>query len=1587
MQIETLVNLYEGVGYYNPTPSFLFIGQISINKLWSFLKNNRDYGEKGDFVMSDISEQLFQAIDIITAKRIEALAFDKTIVAEIIGNDKAHKGEYIVTDGATTFLAYSEDVTMKLGTSVYVTIPNGDFTKQKLITGKHVSEDSEYYTYVSPLDKYVDITGDICVENSVTALVANSTKISEKVIWSSQIPYAKDFERIGLKADFKSWLKTFGTNLGNYGLRIDVTTELPTTTTTKENRKYYSYYLDSDDMYGNPYNYETYYTQEAVFDISEIEGQIKFMRVVFYQKQNFVDKNGVLIPHLNEDGEELFSNIFVKNIHIGLGYDIEKFKNDSVILYTFDGETYNNEQPVEANHKELQIRWIHFGNNGIYSIDNVDEIPDTAQIHWYKYKIGFQETVDELAGPFWEEIPDTRNQLKIEVDPDTSELTQQYKVVVELPSLDSIEATLQEASDGKYQELLDAVDKAESDYKNALENDDEFALKDIWEKAQFDLNDYVAGVRGMHQAYTSNILKLTSEVPVVDKLTADLINGLKIIVDESGYKGNYLLYSQSSEIQNPNEATKMRTMKATYQSITTGDPGLDGAEYIIWKIPLLNTMIYAPEEGKEFDTTDGVTSTWDEGGYRYIKRMSGNKGSNGGIGTVTNWSVEQKFRIKDYYMESSTNNIVYCIVMKNNIGYQASYQMVFGPMGSNGTDFTFRMNFDSDTPGVTAGNSSPIKIYISLYDYNNERVPLFYQKGVKVTWYSKDTTQKIIFCDAEGNKLANQDEITITTKEENDDYPSFYIKYIGDTLEDKVPLYYILQAKLNANPTAGGGVTELGTVMLDCYLPVPYRSDPKYTGIEGGTRIVYKSDGSRPSYYDEPFTLWCGGEKQTNALWVCANPETLAGTANKYYPFFKSAASGKFIVPSIYVHGLSKQINVTARIDDVIVWSNPVIMYCDAYTSALLNSWDGNLTIDEKNGTILSTMIGAGKKELDNSFSGVMMGDVTCAVDATMKLGLYGFNHGLQSFGFTIDGKGFIGKAGQGQILFDGNRGTISSGAWRNSGGTVGMEIDLDGPTPANGDNWESTGSTLKARGYAGSFELDTSITSNGRGNLLRIKDGDDNTLMMISTQTTEDGDNVTSKYYLQSSVYDPGSEGTRLDLQNGKLTTYGPAGYVIIDSSDNNLFRIATSDGTHLMNVGVNAYWLRSYDYATSGGTEGTCLNLTNGCFVSNGSGGYITMRSNSSNMLIIQDSSKNTLMNVGSSSYYLQSSNYATSQIGLYINLANGDITSKNGGGTILINPSNANGLFVIKDSGSKVLMNVGSGSYFLQSSNYDASAGFKLDLANGNITGHNFHIYLTKDGNYLSIGGAGKEFAIDVNGMFQVGWDGNTYLRKSAKLTVESGQILSGPNDAPGKYYEFNSNGGVIGGWKITENTIESEMGNVILTSTAQEGTIEIRGETSGRNYFKMGTKFAHPEVSGLNVTQPESGGISFRSVVSGGTQYGSIYYSFGQKSMILGGAPWQIGFSGTPQSLTVYGPIYSYSGDIYVENAVTFGEKGSQKRLGYNTVSNLMTFSDGALAAHNDGGIASKNWVREIVGPLESWIAEFEWPDFGGGDSKS
>jgi hypothetical protein len=145
--------------------------------------------------------------------------------------------------------------------------------------------------------------------------------------------------------------------------------------------------------------------------------------------------------------------------------------------------------------------------------------------------------------------------------------------------------------------------------------------------------------------------------------------------------------------------------------------------------------------------------------------------------------------------------------------------------------------------------------------------------------------------------------------------------------------------------------------------------------------------------------------------------------------------------------------NESTGVND-IAWVQPIIITQNRYASPTLNDWNGSFTIDKANGTILSTAIGAGKKETDNSFSGVLMGDIARGVGFDpynmSGLGLYGFNFGEQSFCLSADGTAFFGKAGRGRIHFNGNDGTISSASYEttvrrgNEAKAAGMMIDLN---------------------------------------------------------------------------------------------------------------------------------------------------------------------------------------------------------------------------------------------------------------------------------------------------------------------------------------------------------------------------------------------------------------------------------------------------------------------------------------------------------------------------------------------------------------
>jgi hypothetical protein len=114
----------------------------------------------------------------------------------------------------------------------------------------------------------------------------------------------------------------------------------------------------------------------------------------------------------------------------------------------------------------------------------------------------------------------------------------------------------------------------------------------------------------------------------------------------------------------------------------------------------------------------------------------------------------------------------------------------------------------------------------------------------------------------------------------------------------------------------------------------------------------------------------------------------------------------------------------------------------------------------------------AGRKEDDNTFSGVIMGaweQGTNGNEITDTTGLYGFHHGAMSYAFKDDGTAFIGKDGNGRIEFDGTQGIIESANYGEND-KEGMQINLKE-------------GTIKAH----NFTLDVGNTTNKKDNSILI--------------------------------------------------------------------------------------------------------------------------------------------------------------------------------------------------------------------------------------------------------------------------------------------------------------------------------------------------------------------------------------------------------------------------------------------------------------------------------------------------------------------
>lgn len=256
--------------------------------------------------------------------------------------------------------------------------------------------------------------------------------------------------------------------------------------------------------------------------------------------------------------------------------------------------------------------------------------------------------------------------------------------------------------------------------------------------------------------------------------------------------------------------------------------------------------------------------------------------------------------------------------------------------------------------------------------------------------------------------------------------------------------------------------------------------------IVGANRVIYDRNGSNAKFYRDPYKLYNEDLKEIEGIvWsedikaVNDAQESDKASIKAFYPTVTAAGALQPLEMYILSEDLMPHFCVRGKKDNEIVCIQPVLIIQNKYGSTMLNKWDGSLTIDEKNGTILSSMVGAGIKDKNNTFSGVLMGEVQQAFkDNHNGIGLYGFNQSDQSFGFNINGTAFIGKAGHGRIWFDGNNGTITSGTYSDGVDEKyrdvytklirpqqGMQIDLDGK--------DGISSSIHAFGPNGGFVVD----------------------------------------------------------------------------------------------------------------------------------------------------------------------------------------------------------------------------------------------------------------------------------------------------------------------------------------------------------------------------------------------------------------------------------------------------------------------------------------------------------------------------------
>lgn len=1088
----------------------------------------------------DYSQALCEAVECLIDAKLENIAYDTTILCTIEDDSRANEGIYTVSYGSAKYEALSTAKYTK-GMQVYVQIPQGDWNQQKNIISQKAIDDATPITYIDPFDNFADLTANLITneQRSYGGLIADDpgsdyfTK-SKDVIkigyllhrygrdeklekdgyqYLGQIPDSLDYTRLGLSASFKSLLSEFRPIAGIYGLRARVTFEPKKGGETQD----ITLELNSEHMVGNPWQLEGFTIQERLFDITKFTDCAKIVQIVleFYQKLGtFLDCNGFPFDYGYVMGDPpLNPNLFIKDVYIALGYDLETYKEERVKIFTNSPLVYRivnkpeedevEEQAVtfnllrsapapqsdvsistdealtynpirsEDNHKELDLTWVHRFNTQFRPV--TEEQAVNYELIWYRYKLG-ADVQDIEIGPDWEVL----SKQKVTLVDDEGHIRVDYSV--------------------KDKDLIEYNNNpARTENRNPSFNKT-WLIPDVQKTEE----QVKAAIKWNGQTFVSDPLVFKNCGEIINNASKYISSALSIRC-EDGSNGNYPLYRKDGAILDNAESNKKREFKLYFSTYDDEkDKILEAkelleAEYVEWIIPAGN-MIKLNQITEEYDEENNTYQS-------YYWNPSDSFGKKFYLQEDNCYHIEDQglntYRTLSYQILSNLNgggkgnNQIRVRIIKGGIQYDAFLDLTFIVAGTAGTDFTFLLDFERE-PALSVYKKNKdgedelqigkekIGVVAKLYDYNGNNIIKNYSSSInwswvknrKVTIKNEDGKEEEIIEDfidwpkdkkeLNGKKVSlylDPDKCGVTTNEENGT-KSISAENINKIFEDN---YYVLKAEVPMKKSFNSNNDT--TYKLNAYLPIPIRLNYEDDHIQGTgpEGVRYNSLGylDEFSYSQVPYKIFESADIVKDSVeWESYCPEYNSIVSIKTKTIIekvmdeekgeeieKEVGKDYYLSPSIfYISDVlndfycarvlgKKKIEIDENnITEQILWSQPIYIYQNKYPSSILDKWDGELVVDKDNNALLAAKIAAGRKNSDNSFSGVILGDWDTSNNTNQSsdtylsnnhTGLYGFRDGEATYGFRDDGSAFIGASGEGRLLFDGKESIIKNDGFK----------------------------------------------------------------------------------------------------------------------------------------------------------------------------------------------------------------------------------------------------------------------------------------------------------------------------------------------------------------------------------------------------------------------------------------------------------------------------------------------------------------------------------------------------------------------------